>query len=110
MGKKMRWQELLRVEDKAEMRVVSLGEAEDGSLEVEERTDGEVTYLSFGTLTCVRKVCLAPNAMSPEKVAAFFSSKEPFLSDFQDMLDAKKISYTYAVTTGNDIALRMPSQ
>lgn len=107
MGQSTKWQELLRVQDEAEMRVVSLGEEPDGSLVIEERTDGEVTLVSFGSLTCVRSVRLASGSCAVDEVEAFFLAGEPFLSDFQDRLDAKGISYSYAMTTGNDIALRL---
>lgn len=99
-------QELVRVEDEAEMRVILMGERPDGSLVLEERTDGELTLAAFGNLTCVRRVTLAADACTREDVARFFEEGEPFLSDFQDSLDAKGIAYSYSMTTGNDIALR----
>ena len=99
-------QELVRVVDEDEMRVILMGERPDGSLELEERTDGKLTFAAFGSLTCVRKVVLAASACTREEVASFFAEGEPFLSDFQDSLDAKGIPYSFAMTTGNDIALR----
>ena len=102
-----RMRELVRVEDEAEMRVILMGEGPDGSLVLEERTDGELTLAAYGNLTCVRRVAVPQGACSAEEVAAFFGEGEPFLSDFQDGLDARGIAYSFAMTTGNDIALRV---
>ena len=65
-------QELVRVVDEDEMRVILMGERPDGSLELEERTDGKLTFAAFGSLTCVRKVVLAASACTREEVVSFF--------------------------------------
>ena len=113
------WEVLKRQDEADELRVVAMREMDDGSLQVEERTDGELTFLTYGALTCVRSVTMAGDALEaaawalgPEgrdaraAVRAFFSGQARFLSDLQDVLDAGGVSYAYQVSCGNDYVLR----
>ena len=112
------WRELLREEQADELRTIGMS-LQDGELAVEERSDGELTYRAFGTLTCVRRVTvgsehagLVAGALGlsrvglEEALAQFFSGEGSFLSDLQDCLDRAEVPYSYATTCGNNIALR----
>lgn len=112
------WRELLRDEQADELRTIGMA-LQDGELVVEERSDGELTYRSFGTLTCVRRVTVEsehaglvvaaiglPRAGLEGALAQFFDGEERFLSDLQDCLDRAEVQYDYATICGNSIALR----
>ena len=119
MKQNVSWNVLLRQDVEGELRIVVACEAQDGTVLVEERTDGELTLLTYGALTCVRSVAVASEAVeglvwalgpgeggSLEALGAFFAGDDRFLSDLQDVLDAGGVPYTYTVTCGNDHALR----
>lgn len=108
---------LVHERDWDEERVVSLLVDEDGSVLVEERTDGVVTELVFGTLTCVRKLTISAsdalgvpaalgNTLGCAESIARFMQGERCLSDLQDALDAAGVGYAFTIRCGNDFALR----
>jgi hypothetical protein len=115
-------EQILREVQDDEVRLVFAGVEEDGSLLLEERTDGELTVLAYGTLTCVRRLtvpaehlaavawALGPSDASGEGLMSvlrrFFSEEDRYLSDVQDALDVGGVPYSYVVTCGNDLAVR----
>ena len=113
------WSVLYRQEDDGEMRLVAACERPDGAMEVEERSDGELTALTYGTMTCVRKTIIQKDAVEAmlwalgpcegDAMAAlqkFYEKDVRFLSDLQDVLDAGGVPYTFSIACGNDYALR----
>ena len=113
------WTVLAQQDEDDELRMVAAREMPDGSVEVEERTDGELTALTYGTLTCVRKLTVAQDAIEAmlwalgpceggalAALGCFFGEGERFLSDLQDVLDAGGVPYAFAVACGNNYALR----
>lgn len=109
---------LLEAADLDEVRTVSAAREEDGALLVTERTDGEITYQVFGTLTHVRVARVGPDAASelgaalgspgdPELgLRRFFARRDVFLSDLLDLMDARGLAYGVAIGTPEEYLLR----
>lgn len=111
---------LLTVYETDEMRRVSLSAGDDGSIILAERTDGELTFDIYGTLSHTRMVRIEQrfagelaqvldSGSAGEGLRAFFASEEVFLSDLLDRLDASGIPYVYADSVPGETALRTAS-
>jgi hypothetical protein len=116
-------EQILRESHGDEVRLITAGIGDDGDLLIEEQTDGAMTVLAYGALTCVRKLvvhkdqvdaaawalgmCDAYERGAVKALKKLFSEEDRYLSDIQDMFDAGGVHYTYAVTCGNDLAYRL---
>ena len=111
--------ELLNEADDVEMRVVSLIDDGQGNVMIEECTDGELTYASFGEMGCVRRLSLSGEGLSRalqamgrleaeayEALRILFAEERATLSDVLDALEAQGIEHRLTVETGGDVAFR----
>ena len=111
--------ELYREEREDEMRVVLLAFGPDGSIQIQETTDGVWTLAIFGSLSRTHAILLdgiAAARLSHELGASnnkglvdalhTFFADGSFLCDLQDFLDIADITFAYSVVNGSYAALR----
>ena len=111
--------ELLNSYDGDEMRVVYLIDDGQGSLAIEECSDGLLTQVSYGSMGCVRRLSVPLDQLLPvlramgaqgegakEMLSALFNKQGGRLSDVMDALDAHGVAYQFAAEVGNDAVFR----
>lgn len=113
---------LSRIELPAELRVITLQESSTGDLTIIEKTDGELTHLTFGSISHTSRVTIPSSQLEPlahvigygeerpsQALQLFFSRQNVYLSDLQDKMDSAGISYGFSTSSGNVTSTRTTS-